>query len=331
MSDIPTGEVIERAVRLAGRAPSLHNSQPWRWEFDGTTLRLFSVPARLLPATDTAGRQMLLSCGVALGHLRAALAADGWRIRVAYFPNPTRRDHLANVTFEPAAVISDADRDRAQAIEHRHTDRLPFETPPGWAEFDTVLRTVVDPADATLTVLPDSTRPELARASRLTATLRRYDSSYQAELHWWTGHSFVSAGIPAAALITAEERERVDIGRSLPTVVGSPRRPELGVDRSRILVLSTDRDTPEGLVRCGVALSNVLLESTAAGYATCPLTHITEVPRSRAIVRTLTGLDAQPQVMVRIGAAGPGGENPAPTPRLPLAEILRTVPPPARW
>ena len=34
-------EVIKRAVRLACRAPSLHNSQPWRWEVEGNHVRLY--------------------------------------------------------------------------------------------------------------------------------------------------------------------------------------------------------------------------------------------------------------------------------------------------
>lgn len=53
-------------------------------------------------------------------------------------------------------------------------------------------------------------------------------------------------------------------------------------DHSMILVLSTDGDTLDELVRCGEVLSTVLLECTLTGYATCPLTHLTEVPHSRA-------------------------------------------------
>src|SRR5208283_6015163 len=32
----PDSEVIRDAVMLASRAPSLHNSQPWRWVVEGT-------------------------------------------------------------------------------------------------------------------------------------------------------------------------------------------------------------------------------------------------------------------------------------------------------
>ncbi|WP_024805037.1 NAD(P)H nitroreductase [Nocardia sp. BMG51109] len=326
MNNVPTGAVVEKAVLLAGRAPSLHNSQPWRWVSDGSSVQLFSVHNRMLPATDTSGRQMTLSCGIALDHFHAAMAAAGWRTFVRRFPDPNRRDHLATVRFGPSRIVTTGDRDRADAIVARYTDRLPFAEPPGWDDFETILRTTFDPADAVLDILADSTRPDLARASELSAALRRYDSSYHAELHWWTGHVVGSAGIPREALTTPQEQERVTIGRKLPATGGEPRRPELGTDRSKILVLSTDADTPEDWLRCGEVLSRVLLECTLAGYATCPLTHLTELPGARGVVQKLTGRTMVPQVVIRVGTA-PAHDEPAPTPRLPLADILRMTAP----
>lgn len=66
---MPDRRTLESAVALACRAPSLHNSQPWRWILDAETLKLFSDNDRMLPATDPLGRQMVLSCGAALYHL----------------------------------------------------------------------------------------------------------------------------------------------------------------------------------------------------------------------------------------------------------------------
>ncbi|WP_040786404.1 Acg family FMN-binding oxidoreductase [Nocardia pneumoniae] len=322
MTEPPSGETIEKAVLLAGRAPSLHNSQPWHWMFDGHALRLFAVPERMLPATDTAGRQMLISCGIALGHLRAAMAAAGWRIFVARFPNPHQRHHLATITFQPAEIVTDGDRARADAILRRRTDRLPFAAPINWSDFESVLRTTFDPADATLDVLHDDSRPALARASEMTASLRRYDSGYHAELQWWTGHTVADAGVPEEALISPEERQRVSVGRQFPTTPGASRRGELTADHSVILVLSCDSDAAEDLVPCGEVTSTVLLECTLAGFATCPLTHLTEVPRSRAVVRELTAHPGLPQVLIRVGIAAESERNGPVTPRRPLAEIL---------
>ncbi|WP_036494721.1 Acg family FMN-binding oxidoreductase [Nocardia sp. BMG111209] len=326
MNSVPAGEIIEKAVLLAGRAPSLHNSQPWLWVSDGVTLQLFAARERSLPNTDSSGRQLLLGCGIAMGHLRAALAADGWRTGVAWQPDPNRRDHLATVRFAPSTVVTEADRDRADAIVRRRTDRLPFAAPGNWDDFVTVLRSIIDPADAILDVLPEDSRPELAHASRLTAELRRYDSGYQAELQWWTGHVVGATGIPATALTTAAEQVRVPVGRRLPATTGPARRTEQTIDESALVALSTDTDSAEDVLRCGQALSTVLLESTVAGYATCPLTHLVEYPRSRAIIGNLLGGTSQPQALIRIGTAPDDRDEPEPTPRLPLAQILEVAP-----
>jgi hypothetical protein len=91
-------------------------------------------------------------------------------------------------------------------------------------------------------------------------------------------------------------------------------------------MLSTETDSRDDLLRCGAALSTVLLECTVAGYATCPLTHLTEFPRSRDLVGGLTGQKLLPQALIRVGTALGTVEAP-PTPRLPLDRILQTVRP----
>src|SRR5690349_21239551 len=118
--------VITNAIHLACRAPSLHNSQPWRWIVDGTTVDLFADHTKFIRSADRSGREAIISCGVALGHFRAAMAAVGWTTSVDRFPNPGDPDHLATISFEPARYVTDAARDRANAIAHRRTDRLPF-------------------------------------------------------------------------------------------------------------------------------------------------------------------------------------------------------------
>ncbi|RMI33560.1 Acg family FMN-binding oxidoreductase [Nocardia stercoris] len=325
-----TAEVVATAASLAGRAPSLHNTQPWHWQFDGRALHLYSVPDRMLTVTDPGGRQLLLSCGIALHHMRSALADLGWHTTVRRFPSPTRFSHLADLGFEPAPVVTEAEHARAQAISRRFTDRLPFGAPGGWDEFEPLLRTCFPPDDAVLDVLPGSAEPDLARISRLAAGLRRYDSDYHAELHWWTGHVVNEAGVPRTALISAEERDRVPVGRRMPAAEDTARRPDTH-DESRILAVSTDSDRHEEILRAGEALSAVLLECTVAGYATCTLTHMTEFEPSRAELRKLLGDRVQPQALVRVGVRPADTEPVPPTPRLPLQEIFEVVPPPTRW
>lgn len=323
MPTTPGSEVLKEAVRLACRAPSVHNSQPWRWVAEGGALRLFLDRRRLVPGTDPSGRQAILSCGCVLHHLRVAMLAAGWDAVVKRFPDPDNADHLASVDFRAVEHITGAQDDRAEAILVRRTDRLPLAEPTFWSLFEPVLRAALDDDTVTLDVLPDDARPQLAAASELSASLRRDDASYHEELAWWTSRFVLTEGMPPSALVSDEERPRVDVGRNFPGRSHQQRRPEVDVDWSKVLVLSTPADTPADALRCGEALSAVLLECTMAGLATCPLTHLIEVAESREIVRDLIGGVGQPQVVVRVGVAPPMEAVPPPTPRHPLDDVLQ--------
>ena len=329
-----TGTVIDRqvldsAVELACRAPSVHNSQPWRWVAEGGELRLFFDPQRIPHATDLTGREAAISCGAVLDHLRVAAAAAGWHASIARFPNPNDLDHLATIHFSPLHFVTDAVRARAEAILHRRTDRLPFGAPSSFPAFEPVLRSTIDTDKATLTVLPESARPHLAQASKLTESLRRYDSSYHAELQWWTAPSTAGDRMPRSALVSTSERDRVDIARSFPADEHPDRRPGVDRDQSVIAVLSTHGDSRRDALGCGEVLSDVLLEATLAGLATCTLSHMTELEDSRNVIRELIGDSGNPQLLIRIGEVPayrdqPPGDQPPATPRRPLAEVLQS-------
>jgi hypothetical protein len=320
--NMPSDDVIKDAVALACRAPSLHNSQPWRWIKQGESLDLFGDPDRILPSTDSFGRQMIISCGVALNHVQAAFAAVGWTTSVQRIPNPNDPKHLARLSFRPSPNISEPELERAAAITRRRTDRLPFAKPKEWATFELVVRNILAAYETDLTVLAAETRPDLAKASELTAGLRRYDSMYQAELQWWSGHSGLVDGIPRDALVSRTEGQRVDVGRRFPAVETIERREEMNEDHATLAVLTTTSERPKDLLLCGEALSALLLEATIVGLATCPLTHMTEVPQSRAIVRNLLGGRGIPQVIVRLGVAPAVADQPKATSRRPLGDVL---------
>ena len=175
---------------------------------------------------------------------------------------------------------------------------------------------------AVLDVIEDGCRPLLADASRLTEELRRYDSSYHAELSWWTTQLESVQGIPPSALVSETEAAQLDVSRHFPTGGKDAHRAEIGHDHSRILVLSTYDDSRPCALGAGEMLSTVLLECTMAGLATCTLTHMIEVTSAREIVRRLTGKHGMPQVLIRVGKAPENETPPPPTPRRPLTDVL---------
>ena len=124
----PYVETVRTALALAIRAPSVQNSQPWRWRVGPHSLHLYADSDLHLHSTDPDGRELILSCGATLNHCVVALAALGWQAKVQRFPNPAEPDHLAAIELHRAAA-GEVDVALAAAIPRRRTDRRLFS---GW-------------------------------------------------------------------------------------------------------------------------------------------------------------------------------------------------------
>ena len=74
-------------IRMAARAPSLHNTQPWRFKVGARAIALSADRRRQL-REDPDGREMLVSCGAALYRLRLGVQSPGYLPEVELFPNP---------------------------------------------------------------------------------------------------------------------------------------------------------------------------------------------------------------------------------------------------
>ena len=319
----PDFAVMMDAVGLASRAPSIHNSQPWRWVAEGSRLHLYADLTRVMTVADPEGRQMYLSCGAALDHFTVAMAAAGWHTSVQRFPDALDPYHVATMEFRRATEVSEDSRARAAAISRRRTDRRPFAAPTGWPETESLLRQAVIPYQVMFDILLDAARPTLAKASRLTEAIRENDPSYTAELNWWTASVTADEGVPQTALTSAAVADRVDVKRRFPTTPSHPASDDVRVDRSRIVALSTHHeDARLDVLRCGEALSAVLLDCTVAGLSTCTLTHMTELAPSREIIRGLTGQRGTPQLLIRVGRTAVTDEEFVPTPRKPLVDVF---------
>ncbi|MEU7767736.1 hypothetical protein AB0B25_21750 [Nocardia sp. NPDC049190] len=317
--DVPDHPTMLAAIRLGCRAPSVHNTQPWRWVFDGARLHLYSDTDRQL-SMDPHGRQLMISCGAVLHHVRTVFAAYNWHTDTVRLPDPRQPRHLAAIEFHPWPDPPAEVRARADAIDHRYTDRLPMLRPDGWDDLVPALRRLVAPHGIELDVLDDSVRSRLVAASEQSTALRRYDMLYQSELHWWTGHTNMPEGIPPSSLISEAEFARVGVGRTFPSVPRSMRRDHIQ-DQACIVLLSSNGDTLREWVHTGEALSAVLLECAAASLSTCALTHITEVSSGRKLLANLVARAGFPQVLLRVGTA-PDADEPTPTPRRSLTDVF---------
>src|SRR3954451_13488170 len=117
---------VEAALAVAVRAPSIHNTQPWRWRLAGGGLDLRADRSRQLAVADPDGHSLLVSCGAALHLTEIALRAAGSAVQTQLLPDPDDHDLLARFTPVGAVEPDEAVLGEAEAALRRRSDRRPF-------------------------------------------------------------------------------------------------------------------------------------------------------------------------------------------------------------
>ncbi|MBV9143705.1 MAG: NAD(P)H nitroreductase [Pseudonocardiales bacterium] len=325
---VPDHETVRSVIALALRAPSIHNSQPWRWVTGEGSVHLFADSTRQLPVTDPDGRDLMVSCGAALHHARVAFAAVGWATRVHRLPNPAEATHLAAVEYFPRAATA-KDIALAAAIPHRRTDRRRFSSWPVPVELLDTLAARAAHQGAILVPITDP-HDRFALTSAITEAARQHmaNPDYASELAIWAGRSFVATdGVPAANTLCAPAQHGDTTMRAFPHGALAPAPEDSGQDAGELLVLGTSSDDGISQLRAGEAVSAVLLAATEFHLATCPLSQPLEIGTTRASLRdrVLEGT-AFPQMVLRIGWAPAEGDPLPPTPRRPIDDVLSSFP-----
>lgn len=322
-----TWYAVRAALAVATRAPSIHNSQPWRLELGREGLHLYADPARWLPRTDSDRRDLVVSCGALLQHLEVALAGAGMASRVHRLPDRSRPDHLALLELHAGDLDEDALRQLAVLVRRR-SDRRPFRparVPPAAAR---LLAAVAAQRGAQLRTLdqPDD-RAALQLLLQEAVADQEGDSAYQHELALWAGSTASPDGIPTTNL-TERTGPRWSHDRHLPA--GDVQVP-IGTapDAATFVVLATSGDDRLSRLRAGEALGAVLVAATELGLSSCVLSQPLEVAATRVRVRDdLLGATACPQLLVRLGR--PRSSVPLPvTPRRDVDDVLTVMPDPA--
>ena len=102
-------ETFRRAVVRATLAPSIHNTQPWRFVLRPGVLDVYADRGRQLAVLDPAGRQLYLSVGCAVFNARVSLADSGVSAAVGRLPDAAQPSLLATVEVGPGAVEFEID------------------------------------------------------------------------------------------------------------------------------------------------------------------------------------------------------------------------------
>jgi Nitroreductase family len=285
MTSIPgtlglTSEQVDGLLTTADRAPSRHDSRPWRFHVTSRVIELYSVPERALPVADPAGREQRMACGAALFNLRLALHGHQIRPTVTFFPDRSRPGLLAVIRHGGTKEPTPEQKRLLLAIPAQRFDRRPLDAAAVPRNEQHGLRRAALDEGAWLHVVHD--RPERALLRTLVLRAERLQTAnpaFRAELATWSART---AGLPDC----------------LPAGAGGQEPLE---EEPLMALLTSHLAGTVAEVQVGQALQRVLLTATAAGLATSLLRQVVEVPQTREELRRLFAVARPPQAVLRIG------------------------------
>jgi nitroreductase len=311
-------------LRYALLAPSNHNTQPWRFGLHPDRVALYADRSRSLSAADPFDRELLISCGTALGFLRLAAAAFGCRLAIRRFPDPDIEDLLADAAIEEQRADM-LDRELLAAILRRRTNRNAFEPSPISADQRRRLDASLGESDVHAGWIDGAAdRAQLARIVMAADKIQFENAAFLRELAAWIRPPLTSArdGIPAHAVGISGFAAYVAplVIRTFDLGGGKAARDEELVRRSPgIVVLSTPFDTPRDWLACGEALAAFVLEAERLDLKVSYLNQPCEVDELRFQLGLLDSIKGNPQLILRLGQAA---ATVAPSPRRPLEDFL---------
>jgi nitroreductase len=310
------------AVRAAVRAPSMLNTQPWRFRLRGGVLEVLADNRRRLSVADPTGWGIRIACGAALFNLRLAYAVHGTPARVTLRPDPTDPSLLARVEPGPPRPATPIERQLFAAVETRHSNRSPYWADPVPAEVRARLIDAARGEGAWLELLvgtgPVAAVAEIAQAA--SRVLHR-DPAYRREMAQWIRPAQGIDGVPVAA--GGPSPQPYDLLPNRP-FSDRPRAPGRDFEPEPLVgVLGVAGNTAGDQLTAGQALQRVLLTAADAGLAAQMLSQPIEVAAAREQLRLALGRFGSPQMVLRFGYGQPAN----PTPRRPVDEVIEVAAP----
>ena len=308
----PRGGSAEDQLRFmlnhAVLAPSVLNTQPWRFAVEGSEVRLCADRTRQLHAVDPAGRGVAVSCGAALMNLRLAVHHYGYAAPYALLPDAGDPDTLARLGLGSPERASADDDALFHAIVRRHTEHRPFgpdRIAPGVLG---ALHVEAEREGARLVAFegPDETDAVAALVARA-VRVQGADPEQRDELRAWlrADDDPRPDGVPDAEQDLGGRRT----GSRVLADVHADTVERLAADSPVLVVVTTTQDSVAAWVAAGQALQRVLLRATLFGLSASFLNPAVEVDAVRERLLRLTG-GAFPQAVLRMGTPVPHGGTP---------------------
>jgi Nitroreductase family len=306
---LTAAEIASYVVAAAVWAPSVHNTQPWRFTATGRQISVCADAERQLAVADPDGREMMISCGAALFTARLALRSLGYIPQTSVLPESGQPLLIARVSWGGRAECTELEHALFGQIRQRRTHRGGFDLEPLSPGLLATLREGATRDGARLSIVADDgRRAALAAAIQAAERAQRADSAYAREMARWAsppGRARTDGVPPTSYPARAEHTDPDFTGRDfahghswgLPPLSTAPRFRSAGV----AALLTTAQDRPMDWINAGQALQRILLTAAASGAAAALHTQPLEIGWLRERIRAGLSDGAYPQLVLRFG------------------------------
>lgn len=317
---------MREICRYGTLAPSVHNTQPWRFKLAGPAIEVFVDPASILQEGDPTRRELWLSMGACLENLCLAAGSLGYKTGL-------KTDAHGDFDQRPVAVLklsksAGGDKEWLKAIEERVSDRFSYRSKPvsqnllnkisgSWQSKSVKVMATGDPE--LLTTLGELTEKGLSVALGFPGF--RKELSELVHFNWQRP----KVGMPGYTL-TRGTLGSVLEKASLATGLGSRKK---AVEDGRLIAAGpavimtfTSGDTPLYWLEAGRAFQHALLQAALLGLHTATVAAVVEAGDFHEDIEALAGTAWRLQTVSRAGY--PTKQHVPHSPRLPLEEVIIT-------
>ncbi|MFX0162486.1 MAG: Acg family FMN-binding oxidoreductase [Candidatus Hodarchaeota archaeon] len=312
-------EGIRSLVDYAVLAPSLYNSQPWKFrvrleeERDEGLIQLFFDRGRCLPFVDPSFKEIYISLGAALENLIVAAEYFKYTPYVKFLPEGEKSDLVANV--ELMRAVGKEDEALFKAISERRTNRGPYESRAVSDEVIEKLESIVPEGLNLQFVSEDKVKDFIASAVKNALKYQFRNKKLRNEIYSWMRFSREEAvtcrdgisleawnisGLKAKIFPVVMKPKAVDLFHSDSLFVRS-----IGklIEKTPLIgLLSADVNTRKTQIIGGRTYEQLSLVAINLGISFHPLNAAIEVETYKEQVRdAYMLLDEEPFVLFRIG------------------------------
>ncbi len=291
-------EKLKFLLNYAILAPSLHNTQPWKFTVRGSEVRVLVDRNRQLRVADPDARELYISVGCALENILTAATYFGLSTALTYFPDPKDEIGVATIIFEDVgSKASLADQERFHAIPLRHTNRQTYANKPLNERDVQHLQACLNEKNVTLTVTDDPVTKQEIDSLVISADITQFaDPDYRDELNNW-----ISQGEFGYRWLIAR------MGQLAATYIDSHHKPtkanaDIVLNAPLLGLLSTSSNDRLAQIQTGQVFERIALNATTLNIGLQPLSQILQVSDLKpAVSKLFPGAAAAPQMAFRLG------------------------------